>query len=176
MLKRPTIHDTPVFYHKYIDLIPEDETITDFLSKQNDLVVELYKSLEAEKLDYRYADEKWTVKEVLHHICDMERVFQYRALCFARSETSELPGADENHYQSMANTEQVSIQVLLNEFQSVRAASLSLIETFGEHVWENKGVANRTEMRLTAIPFIMAGHCAHHMKILETHYACPPLA
>lgn len=120
--------------------------------------------------DYAYAPGKWTVKKLLNHIVDTERIFIYRALCIARGDQTPLPGYDENDYAEAAQVGHRSLVDLAHEFQSVRSATLSLFNSFGEHELLRTGIANGNAMSVNAIGFIIIGHALHHEVVARERY------
>ncbi len=123
-----------------------------------------------EKEEYRYAEGKWTVKEVLGHICDTERILGYRALCIARGEQKELPGFDENHYVSNGYFNKRSLYDLAHEFSIVRESNIALFKSFDENILDKKGTANKNIMSVRSILFMIAGHEKHHINVIKERY------
>ena len=123
-----------------------------------------------DKFDYRYAEGKWTIKDIIQHIIDAERIFSYRALRFARNDKAELPGFEENEYVEEANGNQRSIMELLTELSSVRHATLLLFKSFNEEQVCRVGIASNNPMSVRAIGFVIIGHQNHHQKIFEERY------
>ncbi len=119
---------------------------------------------------FRYAEEKWSVKEVLGHIVDAERVFSYRALCIARGEKQSLPSFDENEYVQQANFDKRTLRNLLDEYDSVRLATVALFKSFSEEILMRKGIANGESITVQALLYIIAGHEIHHRRILDEKY------
>lgn len=123
-----------------------------------------------EKRSYRYAEGKWTIKEVLQHIIDAERVFAYRALCIARKDATPLPGFDENVYAENCKAEQRKWKDMINEFIAVRLSSESLFASFDDEQSETSGTASGKSIYVAAIGFIIAGHAIHHSKVVKEKY------
>lgn len=167
---RPQATEHSPYYAKYIALVPDDElTVVQHLADQHhDTVATLRKA--RTKGDHAYAPGKWTVKEVIGHICDTERVFAYRALRFSRGDTTDLPGFDENFYVERSNFAQRTMEDLLEELWSVRAATLSLAKHIPERALTNQGTANGNPISVRALLYIIAGHERHHMGILRDRY------
>jgi uncharacterized damage-inducible protein DinB len=120
--------------------------------------------------NFRYAPGKWTVKEVLGHITDTERIFAYRALRFARSDKTPLPGFEQDDYVKNGAFAGRTLADLTEEFAAVRSASIALYRSFNEEAWPRRGLANQKEMTVRALAFITAGHQIHHRVILEERY------
>ena len=122
------------------------------------------------KLEYRYSKDKWTIKEILLHLIDAERVFAYRALRFSRNDKTPVMGFDENSYvpQSGANTR--TLNSLLNEYKTQRASTLAMFSNFTEEMFRRKGIASGTQMSVRALGFVIVGHEIHHSMIIKERY------
>ena len=123
-----------------------------------------------DKYDFRYAEGKWTIKDILQHLIDSERVFAYRALRFARKDRTPLPGFEENEFADVAEGYKRSIRDLLTELAIVREATLCLFKTFSDETLLLKGIASEREMSVRALGFIIIGHQNHHQHIFEERY------
>ena len=123
-----------------------------------------------DKYDYQYAEGKWTIKDILQHLIDCERIFAYRALRFARKDATPLPGFDEDDFAIVAEGSNRSIRDLLTELAIVREATLCLFRTFSDAVLERRGIASGNEMSVRALGFIIIGHQNHHQRIFEERY------
>lgn len=123
-----------------------------------------------EKEDYAYADQKWTIKEVVGHIIDSERIFSYRALCIARGEAASLPGFDENAYTKNASFKERTLTELAHEFGTVREGTISLFRYMKEHELDRKGMANNNPTTPRIILYMIAGHHIHHESVLRERY------
>lgn len=163
------ISRVPEFYHKYIFQVADDNLVEAFRNNTN-YAPNFLSSISPEKYDYRYEDGKWTIKEVLQHIIDSERVFSYRALRFARKDQTALPGFDENLFAANANANNRKWNDVIEEFLSVRKSTELLFNSFGEEQLNATGVANNAENYVLAIGFICVGHCAHHMTVIKERY------
>lgn len=167
---RPQPDEHSPYYSKYIALVPDDElTIAAHLADQHHETVDALRKAKA-KGDYAYGPDKWTVKEVVGHICDAERIFAYRALRFARGDSTDLPGFDENTYVPNSNAKTRSMEDLLEELWSVRAATLSLAKQLPESALSRRGSANGTPVSVRALLYIIAGHERHHLGVLRERY------
>lgn len=163
----PQIQEYPTWYKQYIDLVNGD--VLEILEKQITEITTFINSI-ATKADYAYAPGKWTVKELLGHIIDTERVMAYRLLCFARNDKSKLPGFDENEYASSAHFANRSIQSLAEEFAVVRKANMFLLNSLNEEELNRTGIANNNPISVKALVFILAGHAIHHINIVKERY------
>ena len=129
-----------------------------------------FQQLPPEKADFRYADGKWTIKEVLQHLIDTERIMAYRALTFMRGDTRELPGFDENVYAANADVSQRSLESLITEFSLLRQSHFWLFKNMSPEVSQIIGVANGYKISVRALFYIMTGHVLHHLRIIEERY------
>lgn len=159
----------PVFYHKYINLVKEHDLSEAMQNHQVNLVSEL-KNIADEKWDYRYAEGKWSIKELVQHIIDAERIFCYRALNFARKDPHELPGFDENEFAVVSKADKRSKQDLLDELTTVQKSSIQLFVSFDEEQLNESGKANGNSIYVNGIGFIIVGHALHHLNILRERY------
>lgn len=168
-MPRPLQTDYPAYYEAYIGKI-EGDSILDILQRQKEAARELLTNLPVEKENYRYADGKWSVKELLGHVIDGERIFTYRALRFARNDKTELPGFDQDAYIVNADFDSRTMFSMLEEYLSVREASITLFKNLSAEELSRKGIANGKEVTVNAIQYIVAGHELHHMNILRERY------
>jgi uncharacterized damage-inducible protein DinB len=159
----------PEYYHKYINLVINDGLKTAFEKHQTELISFL-KDIPKKKWNYRYAEGKWSIKEVVQHIIDAERVFAYRALCFARKDQTPLPGFDENIFAANSKADDRSKKDLLKELKTVQESSVILFNSFDEEQLDQPGVASGKPTYVKGIAYILLGHALHHKKILEDRY------
>lgn len=157
------------YYSKYIALIG-NLSLLDAMENGLDKSVSFFENLPKDKWDYRYAEGKWTPKDILQHIADAERVFAYRALYFARSKGADLKGFDENVFAENAMANNKTVNNLLDEFSSVRIATLNLFKNFGTSTLKQIGTANGSKMSVRAIGFVICGHEIHHCNIIKERY------
>lgn len=170
MTLRPQADEHSPYYAKYIALVPDDElTVVQHLADQHHDTVGLLRKAKA-KGDHSYGPGKWTVKEVVGHMCDTERIMAYRALRFARADETDLPGFDENTYVTASNFSSRSMDDLLEELWSVRAATLSLAKYLPKDALTRRGTANGAAVSVRALLYIIAGHERHHLAILRERY------
>lgn len=166
---RPQENEYAAFYASYLALAHESEPIV-ALEKATEEIQHFLPLLPEAKADYRYAAGKWTVKELLQHMIDTERIMAYRALIIARGDTVALPGFDENAYARMADTTFRTISDLRVELLHVRKSSLCLFQNFDEASFRRRGVANNQPVTVLALAYIIAGHQRHHFNILRERY------
>lgn len=159
----------PPFYKRYVKLIEETDLLQ-ALRISGHRAQELIHSIPAAKQDFRYEEGKWSVREVLCHMIDAERVFAYRALCFARNDKTHLPGFDEQTYAPEANASQRDLKSIASEMSHLRASTIDLFSGFTPEMLSRKGTANNTEISVVSQGFIIAGHETHHIKILTERY------
>ena len=168
-MPRPDLSRVPEFYHGYISKVKDDDLMSGLKSSTRNLF-ELLKSIPVEKHDYRYADGKWTIKEVVQHMLDGERVFTYRALRFARKDDTPLPGFDENLFAQTAKADKRSWNDLVEEFAALRKASEALFASFDSEQLESSGIASESSNYVLGIGYIVAGHVNHHCGIIKERY------
>lgn len=159
----------PQFYKNYVKQIEETDVLQ-ALRLSGFRTQMLIHSIPAGKADFRYADGKWTIREVLCHMIDAERIFSYRALRFARNDRTPLPPFEENDYAVQANASGRSLRKIADELTHLRTATVDMFEGFTEEMLWRKGVANNNEISVLALGFIIAGHEAHHRKIISERY------
>ncbi len=168
-MPKPNLQEVPPFYHNYINLVPTNNLNEAFAAHASTLYI-LLKNLTEEKWNYRYAEGKWTIKEMVQHIIDTERIFAYRALCIARGEAAPLPGFDENSYAAASKGDKREIGGLLDELKVVQTSIQLLFESFEEEQLKAVGNANGKPINVNAIGFITIGHALHHKNILQERY------
>lgn len=166
---KPSPGDYSPYYENYIKLIDGDD-ILKILNEQSKKTQDILNSFSEHRGNFRYADGKWTVKEVVGHLLDTERVFAYRALCIARGEKKTLPGFDQNDYVSEGNFNRRELFDLNYEFRLLRESNLLLFRSFTPEMLKLKGFANESSISVLAILFIIAGHEKHHMNVLREKY------
>jgi hypothetical protein len=159
----------PSHFAGYIKLV-ENEGLNSVLKNQIETSKQFFNSIPGEKTDYRYAEGKWNIKEVLQHIIDTERVFTYRALAFARLELNALPGMDENSYAKNSNADSRKWKDMIDEFEAVRQSTLHLYQSFSKPQLELIGKTVSYEISVKSLGYTIAGHLAHHINILKERY------
>jgi hypothetical protein len=160
------------YYFKYIDrvVLAPGQTITDVIAAQLDETAAFFGGITDTQSSHRYAPDKWSLRQVLSHINDTERVFAYRALWFARGFPAELPGFDQDVAIATAGADARSWASHVEEFRSIRAASVTLYRNLQPEAWTRRGVASGYPFSVRALAFITAGHVAHHMAIVRERY------
>lgn len=166
---RPGADEYAPYYQPYVALVPEGG-IVGILARQIDETIALFSGLTEAQADHAYAEGKWTIKEVVGHLSDSERVFAYRALRFARGDTTELAGFDENVYVPAGEFGGRPFTELLEELMVVRRATVALLGGLPEAAWTRRGRASGTEVSVRALATIIAGHELHHRAILSERY------
>jgi uncharacterized damage-inducible protein DinB len=157
------------YYQKYTSLVPEGDVIITLKSQLAETLSTL-RGLSEEQADFAYAPGKWSLKDVVGHMIDSERVFSYRALRFARNDSTPLPGYEQDDYVREGNFGRRSIGDLADELEQVRLSTLRLFTSLDEEDWHRRGVANDDEVSVRALAYIIAGHEAHHMGIICERY------
>lgn len=166
---KPAIGDYPAYYANYINLV-EEGSVQEILLIQLEEMTALISHVNEEQANYRYAQGKWTLKEVIGHITDTERIMSYRLLRFARGDQTELAGYDDELYVVEAAFHSRSLSDLLEEFTAVRHSTISLIKSLTLKSWDKKGNANNGAISVAALAYIIAGHELHHRRIIEEKY------
>jgi hypothetical protein len=168
-MKRSQIPVLPNYFDRYINLVDDSELIHafekfggTFLEKELPNFIRLG--------DLVYAPTKWTIKDLLQHIIDAERIFSYRTLRFARNDKTELPGFDEDHYAQNTNVKSRNVHDLLEEFSSLRSANILMYKSFNEETLLREGIASGNRISVLALGFTMCGHVIHHMNIIRERY------
>ena len=154
----------------YVALVPALDDPVHQLTAQRDRVREVYACVTEERAGYRYAPDKWTVRDVLGHVCDAERILSYRALRVARGDATPLPGFDENTYVPAAVFNRRSVADLLDEWMAVRSATIELVRGMPDEAWTRRGIANNQPVTARGILYVLAGHVEHHLKVLDERY------
>ena len=169
IIRRPQPNEYGDFYQGYINKIKTDQ-FYEALTEGKRTAIEILKNISKEKWDYKYAPDKWTIKELIQHIIDGERVFAYRALCIARRDKTAFPGFDQDTYADVSHANLRKPASLLAEYKSVRNATLHLYKSFTEEDLNQIGTASGYPVSPLALAFIIAGHEKHHMDILKERY------
>jgi hypothetical protein len=168
-MERPEPTEYAEFYANYVSKVPGSDVLG-VLESQRVQMLQLFAGRSERDGNFRYAPGKWTVKEVLGHVTDTERIFTYRALRIARGDQTPLPGFEQDDFVKNGAFSERTLAGLADEFALVRAASLALFRSFPEQSWPQRGVASQKEVTVRALAFITAGHQIHHRLILEERY------
>lgn len=169
-IPRPLPGEYPPYAGMYLDLVPDDDRLMEHLRDNLRTVIGLVSSLPEERLLHRYAPDKWTVKEVLVHLVDDERIYACRAMCFARGETTPLPGFEQDAYAAASGANARSLRSILIEYAAVRHATLAFFDGVDEAALTRTGVANGNRASVRALGWHIAGHELHHLKLLRERY------
>ena len=169
-VERPTSEEFSAFYAGYIRRVPDGD-LFDILSRQISELNQLVGHLSNEQTLYRFASDQWSIKEVIGHINDTERVMSYRALCVSRGETTPLPGFDQDNYVREANFDARPLAELLQEFESVRRSNVLLFKDLPAKAAQRSGTVSGWPISTRALLYILAGHVYHHMESLRTDYS-----
>jgi uncharacterized damage-inducible protein DinB len=168
-IARPAADEYPAFFAGYVATIADQSDGLAALERQRPMIAALA-GIPAELASYRYGEGKWTVKDVIGHVIDAERVFSDRLLRIARGDQTPLPAFDENTYAQVSNAARREVSDLVNELRAVREASIALVRSLEDGVLGNRGTVRAGPMTARAQVFIMAGHFAHHAKVLTERY------
>ncbi len=168
MIDRPQPDEYPSYAAKYVDLVGNGPII-EILEYLQQMTYNFFLRIDPDKASYTYAAGKWTLKQVLGHMTDTERVFSYRALVFSR-EATELPGFDQDVYMEKATFNERSLEDLAEEFRTVREATLYLLKSLTEEQTKQKGIASGNPVSVRGLAYMIAGHEMHHIKILKEKY------
>lgn len=169
MLVRPNANEYPHYFESYINEVPEGE-LSAFLEQQIEEARSQFGNLSEELGRFRYAEGKWSIKEVLGHITDTERIMSYRLLRIARGDTTPLPAFSEELFVNNANFDNRTIQDLLDEFAIVRSSTLYLMSHLSDEAWLRIGTFSGQQGSARALAFIMAGHALHHFNVIRDRY------
>ncbi len=169
MSARPQPSEAAAYYFTYINQVEGDDPLR-VMETQLEQVLHLSTSISEEKSLHRYAPDKWSIRQVLNHINDTERVFAYRALWFARGYDTPLPSFEQEIAVSTAKADNIPWRTHIEEFRSVRMATISLFRNLPPGAWERSGIASDNRVTVNALAYIIPGHMAHHTKILRERY------
>ncbi len=157
------------YYDRYISLVAGSDILATLDAQRRQTLMLLCGRDEAEG-DFRYAPDKWTAKQVLGHVCDTERVFAYRALRIARGDQTPMEGFEQDDYVRNGPFAVTSLAAIIDDYIAVRHSTLTLLRNVEEPAWTRRGVANKNEVTVRALAYIIAGHELHHRRILEENY------
>jgi len=168
-ITKPESSEFAPYYGTYINKAEGNDLLASLVENAETFSA-FIKTIPSEKFDYRYAEGKWSIKEIIVHLTDAERIFAYRALRFARKDKTPLSGFEENDYVPESNAANQSIESLLAEFDAVRKASITLFKSFNPEMCLRTGTANGKEISVRALGFIMVGHTVHHLQTIRERY------
>lgn len=169
-ITKPAPGEYPSYASIYIDLLPDDGNLLGHLDSNAQAAAALIGGLTPERLTYRYAPGKWTIKEILGHLIDDERIYTYRALRFARNDATALPGFDQDHFTRYAGSDRRSTEDLLREFSLVRQSTIAFFASLDEEALLRAGVADGNRATVRALGYHIAGHQLRHMNIIRERY------
>lgn len=168
-MQRPEASEYFEYYGRYIEKVPEGDILS-ILESELAETLDLLDGLTEERANYRYAPGKWSVKEVIGHLIDVERLFSYRALSFARNDPAPLPSMEQEDWAKFNNASQRTLSELLMEFVAARRSSIAMFRSFDDGMWERQGTASGYRFSVRTFPYIIAGHERHHRGVLQERY------
>jgi hypothetical protein len=166
---RPQKEDYIPYFDYYINLIPEADVIS-ALKNNHQSILQYFKSIPSEKIDYAYAEAKWTVKQLINHILDTERILSYRALRFGRGDGQLLPGFEEDEYVANAFLKNTTLEIQLEEFDAIRRSTILLFQQFSDNQLLLKGQMASGVVNVLALGYMICGHTQHHVNIIKERY------
>jgi len=169
-MPKPTPGTYPVYFDRYISLVDTND-VKEAISKYSKPIMQFFRNVPVEKENYRYAEGKWSMKELVQHVIDAERVFAYRAMCIARHDQTHFPSFDENEYAANSKADNRSWDDLLSELECTRQSSNLLFQSFDEEQLSRPGFTGGDNPNtVNAIGFVMFGHILHHMNVVREKY------
>ena len=168
-MTRPQSDEYAGFFGRYVDRVPDGDIVAQ-LESQGEATQQLLASIDEERASYRYAPDKWSIKQVIGHMSDAERVFAFRLMSIARGEKQSLPGFDENEYVENANFDQRSLAELAEALAATRRATVALARGLDDAAWNRRGLANDNTVSVRAMAWVAAGHERHHLNVLRERY------
>lgn len=166
---RPVLFEVPEFYQGYVAQVDENDVVSALEHNHWQTQVFVGK-IAPEKSDFRYAPEKWSIKEILTHLADTERVMSYRALRFARQDSTPLAGYDQDTYVDNTRVEHLSLNDISKDLFALRKSTISLFKSFSEGDLLRKGIANEVEISVVALGYVIVGHVQHHLEVIQERY------
>ena len=161
--------EVPVFYKGYVENV-KDMELLEALTQSSKVALNIFRTIPEDMGEYRYSEGKWSIKELLNHLMDVERIVGYRALRFSRNDKTPLPGFEENDYAPLANAHARSIHQLTEEMERLRLTTVDLFSSFTPEMLKRDGVANNNKLSVFYLGYIIAGHETHHRKIIVERY------
>jgi uncharacterized damage-inducible protein DinB len=169
MNARPAAGDAGPYYFAYIDKVEGNDCLA-AMTMQHDQALAFFRGISEEKSTHRYAPEKWSIRQVLNHVNDTERLFTFRALWFARSLPDPLPSFEQEIAASGAEADRIPWAALVDEFDHVRRASIDFFRNLDDKAWTRRGIASGNPFTVLSLGFMVPGHVTHHMQILRERY------
>lgn len=170
LIPKPQHGEYPSYAEMYMKWMPDDDLLLQHLQTNFENTRRLVQSLTEEQLYLRYAPNKWTIKEVLVHVVDDERIYAYRAMCFGRNEKLALPGFDQDEYARYSDANDRDIDQIMTEYEAVRNATIALFDGFSDTALTRMGVADGNRATVRALGYHIAGHELHHVHLLKAKY------
>lgn len=168
-IQYPVTGEYDPYYDNYISLVEKGDII-EILSSQKDETINFFSKIPDEKGNYRYAPDKWSIKELAGHLIDSERIFCYRILRLSRGDKTPLPGYDHNDYVKNGKFANRSMENLCSDFQAARNSTIELLKNFDDEDWSKTGTVNNKNASARAIAFALAGHVKHHISVIQEKY------
>lgn len=168
-ISRPASDEYAPYYHRYISLVPDGDLL-DLLARQGREMMTLLRALPEARGAHRYAEGKWSIREVVGHMADTERVMGYRALSIARGDRTPLPGFEQDDWVRLGGADARAMKDLVDELELVRAATLALLRGLDAEAIARRGTANGVEVTTRALAWIISGHERHHLAVLRERY------
>ena len=166
---RPDASEHSTYFGRYVALVPDGDII-ETTRTAGDALLATLRAIPESRGGYRYAEGKWSIKTVIGHLIDAERIFTYRALRIARGDTTPLPGFEENDYAMTAGSDERTVADLVDELAAVRESTVRLYASFSDEAWSRRGVASNAEVSARALAWINTGHGLHHLRVLTERY------
>ncbi len=170
MIPFPAQSEYPTYANMYMKYTVKDGSLIQQLTESLETTLKLIKSLPEAALNFRYQEGKWSIKDILVHIIDDERIYCFRALAFARNDKTNFPGFEQDDYANFADTNKRSIENILAEYQAVRLATTTLFAGFSETALQRIGTANNNNTSVRALGYHILGHELHHTEVVKKHY------
>jgi uncharacterized damage-inducible protein DinB len=168
-MTKPDLEAVPLFYKGYVENV-KDMDVMVALNQSSKVALNLFRSIPEDMGEYRYSEGKWSIKELLNHMMDAERIFAYRALRISRNDKTPLPGFEENDYAPLANAHARTIAKLTDEMERVRSTTIDLFLSFTPEMLKREGTASNNRISVLHLGYIIAGHETHHRKIITDRY------
>lgn len=166
----PSKNEYPIYAEMYMKLVKKDGSLIEQLKLSLERTKALFNNLTNEELEYRYEKNKWSIKEVLVHIIDDERIYGYRSLSFARNDKTNLPGFEQEDYNMNSDTSERTIENILEEYEALRMSTIALFNGLSDRSLKRMGIANGNQASARALGYHILGHDLHHIKIIEDLY------
>ncbi len=171
-MRRPEPSEYGDYYDVYISKVPDGDVL-ELLATGVQRTTDVLSGVPEEWETHRYQPDKWSLREVMGHVVDVERLFSYRALSIARGDPAHLPGMDQDQWAAASNAAERPLASLLEDLRHARASSVAMLGSLSDDAWDRRGVASDFEFTVRAFPYILAGHEIHHRRVLEESYLRP---